>query len=214
MTDQKVIGEICDYAKVDGDDVVLEIGAGTGNLTSELVKRAKLVYGIERDQELTCILNNKLLKKKFNQKIKIIHGDALKVPFPRFNKAVSNIPYSISRKITLKLLKHKFDLSVLVYQKEFAEKLIAAPKTREYRAISVIVQCCAEVEILKELSPAVFSPRPRVKSAITRITPKSRITDEFIEFVYSLFSHRNKKIKGVGKRPFELNPGEFLKLYH
>ena len=150
MIKPEVIGELCDYAKIERDDIVLEIGAGTGNLTSELIKRANFVQAIEKDAKLIDILNNKFLKKnKYNNKINIIWGDALKVLFPRFNKVVSNIPYSISRKITLKLLKHKFDLSILVYQKEFAEKLMAVQKTKQYRAVSVIVQSCAEVEILK-----------------------------------------------------------------
>ncbi|ODS35621.1 hypothetical protein BEH94_03445 [Candidatus Altiarchaeales archaeon WOR_SM1_SCG] len=119
MTDKKILQRICNYANLNKDDTVLEIGAGTGNLTFEIAKFAA-VYAIEKDEKLVAGL-----EKIKNKNIRIIRGDALKLTFPNFNKIVSNIPYGISRKITLKLLEYKFNLGILTVQKEFAEKLTA-----------------------------------------------------------------------------------------
>jgi len=119
MTDKKILQRICNYAGLNKGDTVLEIGAGTGNLTFEIAKFAA-VYAIEKDEKLVAGL-----EKIKNKNIHIIRGDALKLTFPNFNKIVSNIPYGISRKITLKLLEYKFNLGILTVQKEFAEKLTA-----------------------------------------------------------------------------------------
>ena len=104
-------------AELKSEDVVLEIGAGIGNLTERLARKAKKVIAIELDPALVNILHD-----RFDNvgNIEIIAGDALKVDFPEFDKVVSNLPYSISSEITFKLLRHKFKLGILMYQYEFA----------------------------------------------------------------------------------------------
>lgn len=208
MVDLKTIKKICGYAGLQKDDVVLEIGAGTGNLTSELLKKCAVV-AVERDGNFACALRNKFASGNLT----VIEGDALKVNFPRFNKIVSNLPYSISRKITEKILKYEFDLAVLVYQKEYALKLTSKPGLENYKCISVIAQSCSEIEILDYLSPEVFQPEPEVMSAVVRMRRKFAAGDSYINFVKSLFNKRNRIIKGTGKRVFELTPDEILELY-
>jgi len=208
MVDKRTIKKICDYAELKKNDVVLEVGAGTGNLTEEILKKCSVI-AVERDRNFAEILRNKFA----SENLTVLEGDALKVNFPVFNKVVSNLPYSISRKITEKILEHGFDLGVLIYQKEYAEKLIAKPCQKNYRSISVIVQSCSEIEILGFLSPEVFMPKPEVTSAIVRIRPKFKINKEYINFVKHLFSSRNKIIKDVRRRVFELEPREILELY-
>jgi len=196
MIDEGYITEICRFAQLKDTDRVLEIGAGTGNLTTELVKMSGYVYAIEKDPAYCSIL-----KERFSHadNIKIISGDALKLDFPEIDKIVSNLPYEISRKITEKILGHRFDSAVLVYQKEFAEKLIAKPGEKNYRPISVLAQSATQIEVLDTIPPEAFSPRPKVHSAIVRLKQKKKLDKGYMDFVKKLFSQRNKLVGSLIK---------------
>ena len=124
----------CEQAEISKKDVILEIGAGIGNLTREIAKRAKKVYAAEKDRKLISVLKNEL--KEFDN-VEIIKEDILKINLPEFNKCVSNIPYSISSKIT-EILAKKNKFSVICYQKDFAERLVANPGERNYSRITVL----------------------------------------------------------------------------
>ena len=215
-----MLKKICGYAGIKESEIVLEIGAGTGNLTEFLIDKSKFVYAIEKDNVFCATL-----KKRFAGlgNIEVINADALKIDLPEFDKVVSNLPYDISRKVTEKLLKEKFRLGVLVYQKEFTEKLTATPKTKSYRFISALTQSCTDVEILDEIPPKAFNPQPKVYSAIARIKPRIRAEEGYINFLHILFNQRNKRIKNLIKvkglenlqerRVFELSPEELSELY-
>jgi len=211
MIDKNLIRKICDYADLKDDEIVLEIGAGTGNLTTELSKRCRKVIAIERDERLV----NFLIKRfKDDSKVNIIKGDAIKISFPEFDKIVANLPYSISRKITEKILTHKFNTAILVEQKEFAEKLITKPKTTNYRAISVIVQASSDVEILDYIGRNVFFPVPAIDSVIVKVVQKFPAEEKFIKFVKEMFNRRNKILRNFyGKRIYELTPDEIYELW-
>ncbi len=220
MIDRQTIERICNYANLTTHDTVLEIGAGTGNLTDKLLERSKFVYAIENDPELIKILKNRF---RNCESIKIIQENAIRAEFPKFNKVVSNLPYNISRRITEKILGYDFRLGILVYQKEFAEKLVALPGNGNYRFISALTQSIADIEILDTIPPSAFNPVPDVESAIVRIKPFTRVDENYSKFLHLLFDHRNKKIRNIvnaeiseiyrEKRPFELNPDELKELY-
>lgn len=215
-----MLKKICGYAGIKESEIVLEIGAGTGNLTEYLVDKSKFVYAVEKNRGFYSTL-----KKRFAGlgNIEIINADALKIDLPEFDKVVSNLPYDISRRVTERLLKEKFRLGVLVYQKEFTEKLTAKPKTKSYRFISALTQSCADVEVLDEIPPKAFNPKPRVYSRVVRIKPRIQAEEGYINFLHHLFNQRNKKIKNLikvkgledlqEKRVFELNPTELSKLH-
>ncbi|CEG11617.1 putative ribosomal RNA small subunit methyltransferase A [groundwater metagenome] len=216
MIDKNLIKKICDYADLKDNDVVLEIGAGTGNLTAEISKRCGKVIAIERDERLV----NFLVKRFKNTNVDIIKGDAVKISFAelKFNKIVSNLPYSISRRITEKILTYEFSIAIIVEQKEFAEKLIVKPKTANYRAVSVIVQASSEVEILESVGRNVFFPVPDVDSVIIKVVQKFPAEENFINFVKDMFNRRNKILKNCekkfyGKRIYELTPDEIFELW-
>ncbi len=212
MTDKKIISKICNYADLNKNDVVLEIGAGTGNLTFEIAKSTR-VYAIEKDKKLIP----KLQKiQKNNSNIHIIHGDALKYDFPKFNKVVANIPYAISRKLILKLLKYNFELGILTCQKEFAEKLTSDAGCSNYKFISAVCQSFWDMKIVVYVPASAFSPPPEVTSAIIEIKPLQgkQYDENYITFARELFNHRNKKLTGTEKRIYELTHGEILNLYN
>lgn len=144
LVDQRVLAGIVEFAELGPGDVVLEIGAGTGNLTRALSKHADKVIAIEKDPNLARQLNYTIN----TDNVEIIHADALKIEFPPFNKVVSNLPYQISSPITFKLFKYKFDFAILMYQHEFAKRIVAKPGTKDYSRLTVTTQYFAQTKLL------------------------------------------------------------------
>jgi 16S rRNA (adenine1518-N6/adenine1519-N6)-dimethyltransferase len=128
----------------------------------------------------------------------VIEGNALKVELPDYNKVVSNLPYQISSKITYRLLSKPFDLAILMYQREFAKRLIALPGTEGYGRLSMVTGHYASAEILESVSRTAFRPNPRVGSAIVRLRPRPDRLDvnheSLMRLATGLFNHRRKKV--------------------
>lgn len=198
IINNNVVERIIRYASVNPSDVILEIGAGLGTLTSKLAKHAKKVYAIEVDPRLCKVLNERFSKAK---NVEIICEDVLKMSFPSdFNKIVSNLPYSIATPVTFKILGTSFQLAVLMYQLDVAKRLTAQPGTKDYGRLTVAVYYKAEVQILEKISKTSFYPQPKVDSAIVFLKPKTkplRVVNEefFLHVVRDLFSYRNKMLK-------------------
>ena len=133
------------------NDTVLEIGPGIGTLTIKLAEEAKKVIAIEQDTAIFNILSERLENEGIDN-VELINGDAVKVDFPPFNKIVSNLPYQISSPITFKFLNHDFDLAVLMYQKEFAERMNGKVGTKEYSRLSAMLYFKAKVDFLTHVS--------------------------------------------------------------
>lgn len=193
LVDRRVLARIGDYASLAEEDRVLEIGPGTGNLTKVLSARAGTVFAIEVDPALASSLEGRF------QNVVVIIGDALKVPLPDYNKIISNLPYQISSKITFRLLERPFDLAVLMYQKEFAERMVASLGTKDYGRLTLNVSLRAEVEIVERVPRGAFRPMPQVESAIVRLRPREKRIDVdyrvFDDLTRGLFSMRRKKVK-------------------
>ncbi len=195
LIDKRVLGRIIEYGEINPSDTVLEIGAGHGNLTGELASRAGRVIAVEIDAGLASALF------KWDN-VEVIVGDALKIEFPIFNKVISNLPYSISSPVTFKLLSHKFDVAILMYQYEFAKRLVALPGNKDYSRLSIAVQYYAQVEILEKVPRSVFSRPPKVSSAIVRLIPrpppyKVKDVELFMKFITAAFSQRRKKLRNA-----------------
>jgi len=219
------------HANITKNDVVLEIGPGTGILTKLLAERAKKVIAIEIDGELID-----KLKKFILDNVELIHGDALKVDFetlPKFNKIVSNLPFQISSHITFKFLDYNFSLAVLIYQKEFADRMVAKPGSKDYSRLSVGIYYKTNCNIIDTISRTCFYPQPRVDSCMVKLSPRDSppfsVYDEsfFFDLTRELFNHRRKKIKNtlieiydiqledvpyLDRRVEELTPGQIGEL--
>lgn len=190
-----MLDRIIGYGEVNSSDTVLEIGAGYGNLTGKLAEKAGRVIAIEVDPELAASLYRW-------KNVDVMVGDALKVEFPTFNKVISNLPYSISSPVTFKLLQHKFDLGILMYQHEFAERMVALPGSKDFGRLSVSVQYLADVGILEVVPRTAFITPPEVNSAIVRMTPRPppyevKDCDFFKKFISAIFSQRRKKLRNA-----------------
>ncbi len=198
LIDLNILKKIVSFADIHKDEDVLEIGGGPGNLTELLAQKARHVYTIEMDPALVA-----LLEEKFRgSNITVIKGNALKVEFPGFDKVVANLPYSISSDVTFKLLKNDFKLGILMYQREFAQRMIARVGEPDYSRLSVDVQHFADVEILMKVPPQAFSPPPEVESAVVRVTPRPaaysvKDRELFMSLVTAAFTQRRKRLRNA-----------------
>ena len=201
LIDKNKRDQIISFGELTKEDVVLEIGAGIGTLTIELAKRAKKVIAIEQDSNICEILNQRLKNEKIDN-VELINEDALKIEFPKFNKIVSNLPYQISSPITFKFLDYDFDLAVLMYQKEFGERMNGEVGSKNYSRLSAMLYFKCDVDSLTDVSCESFIPKPKVDSIVIGLTPKeSELTTEefniYSKFTKALFQHRNKKIRNA-----------------
>lgn len=199
VVDEKLIGRMVAEAELSPDDTVLEIGAGAGFLTQELLKKCRVV-AVELDAKLCGVLREKFGEQK---NFTLVEGDFLGAELPKFSKIVALPPYTISSGLVRKLIGMDFELAVLVFQREFARRLVAEPGFMEYSAISVLANYFFEPEILVErIPPASFFPKPNSFSSLIKLKRKKRFgsaLDEelFIKFVRSVFRYRNKNLRNA-----------------
>ncbi len=200
MIDRTVLASIVAAADLAPGDVVFEIGAGHGNLTELLAKKTKLT-AIEKEADLFGVLSKKLSD---NPTVDLILGDALKVEFPIYNKIVSNVPYSISRKLIERIVTEGFETATLVIQKEFGQKLMANPGDPDYRMLSVLAQTTCVIEHITDIPPQAFKPQPRVESSLIRLIQSWKPPRDYVTFLNRLFSSKNKRIGKVIEAPAHL----------
>lgn len=194
LVDRRVAERQVSRARIRPGDVVLEIGPGLGVLTKALAVRAKRVVSIEADRRFVAHLREAVPDAE------VIHADALAIDWPSFDVMVSNLPYQISSPLTFKLLDRPFDRAVLMYQWEFAKRMVARPGTPDYSRLTVGVYRRATCEILERVPRNAFYPQPRVDSAIVRLEPRPApfpLEDAglFDALVNALFEHRRKTIE-------------------
>ena len=192
-----LVEKLVELAELKKDDCVLEIGPGTGFLTRALLKKCP-VFAFELDEKLASLLEQELPKKN----LKLFREDFLKAKLPKFTKVVSLPPYSQSAGIIYRLLEQDFELAVLVFQKEFVEKLTALPGFDEYSAITVLVQHFFESRFAGRVSSTSFYPKPKGESAIVVMKARKSakgVGDKalFTVFVKTVFRFRNKNLKNA-----------------
>ncbi len=186
-----ILEKEADLADVKEGDVVLEIGAGTGNLTRTLAERAKVI-AVEKDgrfiEELKEIDN-----------AEVVHADALEFlkKNHNFNKVVSNIPYYISQPILLALLKHRWEACVLLVQKEFAEKCLGNGK------LGLIVRECCDAKILGYVPENEFTPKG-IDSALLVLRQRNLMDGKFWSFLCRAFIIKNKNASKLEGCPLKL----------
>ena len=200
MIEPSIYYRLADYASLGRSDVVLDVGAGLGFLTRFLADRCKRVLAVESDSRLVKILRDQL---KDLSNVEVIEGNVLKVSTPHFDTVVSIPPYHISSPLLLWLFSKRFDRGVLIFQKEFANRLVASVGSENYGWLTVVTYYYAEVELLEDVPKWMFYPQPEVDSIIMRLKPKKplpfTLKNEvlFKRLVQTLFTQRNRKVRNA-----------------
>ncbi|PWN51138.1 rRNA adenine dimethylase [Violaceomyces palustris] len=192
---------IVDKANLKPTDMVLEVGPGTGNLTVRILEQAKKTTVVEMDPRMAAELSKRVQGKPEQRKLDIMIGDFCKTELPYFDVCISNTPYQISSPLVFKLLSHRplFRCAVLMFQREFALRLLARPGTALWCRLSANVQLYSKVDHIMKVSRNSFRPPPQVESSVVRITPLNPPPaipfEEFDGLTRIVFTRRNKVIR-------------------
>jgi 16S rRNA (adenine1518-N6/adenine1519-N6)-dimethyltransferase len=218
LIDLNLVQLIVDAAELTDDDVVLEVGTGTGSLTAMVAERAAAVVTCEIDAHLYELASEQLIdlpnvtmlrldalrnKNKFDDRVMDAIGEKLAATPGRRFKLVANLPYNIATPVISNLLlcPHVPHSMTVTVQKELADRITAPPSTKDYSALSVWIQSQCRAEIVREMPPSVFWPAPKVSSAIVRLIlePQRRAAigdlQYFHQITKALFLHRRKFLR-------------------
>tara|TARA_B100000767_G_scaffold34636_1_gene29434 strand:- start:844 stop:1632 length:789 start_codon:yes stop_codon:yes gene_type:complete len=221
LIDRKVLQAIVDTVDITKKEI-LEIGPGSGNLTTYILKKnPKKVYVIEKDENLSL-----LLEEKFNNEIIIINNDVLKISEDKISKekliVFGNLPYNISTEIFSKWVmgignNFWFENLILMFQKEVADRIIAKSNNSKYGRLSILSNWKLDVKKILDIKPDSFSPRPKIDSSLLLFTPKKSFFEiknaknlEMLTRVF--FSQRRKMLKKPFNQMFK-NPKEVSKKF-
>jgi len=209
LVDERVLDSIVRESGCGEGDTVVEIGAGLGTLTVKLALAAGRVIAVERDRDMAAILRAEL---RGNERVTVAEANALTFDYaavaassPAPPIVVGNLPYQIASPILFRLLEARAHLRrlVVMLQAEMAERIVAAPSTPEYGALTVMVRMVGEPRIAFRVPPHCFHPAPRVASAVLRIEPlpepRAPITDDgwFHDVVHAAFGQRRKTLRNA-----------------
>jgi len=213
MIDPSIFQRLADYASLNRDDVVLDIGAGLGFLTSFLADKCRNVVAVEPDDGIMQVLQERL---KGVANARLIRGSVLNTAIPSFSKVVSFPPYGISSHLLLWLFRRDFECAVLIFQKEFVGRMVTSVGSEDYGWLTVVTYHSVDVEVLEDVPRWMFYPQPEVDSVVVRLRPRKphpfTLNNEvsFTQFVQALFTRRNRKIRNA-ILSFTKNPEEMTK---
>tara|TARA_B100001540_G_scaffold21769_1_gene17928 strand:+ start:1791 stop:2585 length:795 start_codon:yes stop_codon:yes gene_type:complete len=203
LKDKNIIDIIVETGDINTDDIILEVGPGTGNLTEKIItKNPKKIFTVEKD----IFLANKL-NEKFKEKINLINDDILKVDEKKYSNdpmiVFGNLPYNISTQILIKWIRYN-DLSntfkkfILMFQKEVAERIIAKTNSKNYGRLAVLSSWKLKIEKIIDVSPKSFYPVPKVKSTVLLIEPKKEYFNlknpKNLEHITNIFFNQRRKM--------------------
>ena len=193
LVDRNILDVIGRLARLEPDDIVLEIGPGRGVLTRYLAERVRRVHAVEIDRALEVELGD------LPANVDLVFGDALQTQLPRdATKLVANLPYNVATPLVVESLDGLPNLGLwcVMVQREVADRFFAAPGTKEYGAVSVLVQLASERTGFHPVSRTVFRPQPNVDSALVAFR-RTELPTNFArvkEVVTGSFAHRRKTL--------------------
>tara|TARA_B100001173_G_scaffold308067_1_gene317655 strand:+ start:744 stop:1538 length:795 start_codon:yes stop_codon:yes gene_type:complete len=205
LTDKNIIKIIVNAGEIQKNDIVLEVGPGTGNLTEEILsKDPKKIFAVEKDKYLINKLN-----ERFNKKITLINEDILVVDEKKYSKhpmiVFGNLPYNISTQILIKWVRfnninNTFKKFILMFQKEVADRIIAKTNEKNYGRLAILSSWKLNIKKIIDISPNSFYPIPKVTSTVLLIEPKSKFfnlknTKNLEHITNVFFNQRRKMIK-------------------
>lgn len=227
LTDRNIQKKIILNCNLDKNDIVLEVGPGRGELTQLIAKSSARVYAVEIDSDLCKILEDKFFNFK---NVVIIRADILKLNIKKYFsffsgrlKVIGNIPYYISTPILEHLIRYsdKIDSIFITLQKEFAQRIVAKPGSKDYGSFSCFIQYYTEPKIIFDIKKTCFYPMPKVDSSflklvIKRKRPLTKSQEKrLFEIIRIAFNQRRKMLKNTLKEFFTLDKlNTFFKKYN
>jgi 16S rRNA (adenine1518-N6/adenine1519-N6)-dimethyltransferase len=214
LTDRRILARIVDALELVPGDTAVEIGPGRGSLTDLLAAAATRLVAIEYDRALAALLRERY---SASPHVTIVEADVLAVslgdvaggPF----KLVGNVPYNITTPILFHALaRPRAERAVFLVQREVADRIVAAPGSKEYGALSVNVQALARADVVSRVPAGAFHPPPKVDSAVVRIKPRADPVvsgdeeERFRRFVIEAFGMRRKQMRRVLRSIFGVSP--------
>ena len=215
LIDEKILKKIANITDIK-NKTILEVGPGTGNLSSFILKEnPKKFFVVEKDHRL---ISN--LQKKFKNQIEIINEDILNIDEKKFSQdkliVFGNLPYNISTEILCKWILNLndnnfwFENMILMFQKEVADRIVASVNTSNYGRLAVLAKWKLEIEKICDVRPSSFYPKPKIDSSVLFFKPRKRFfkinEPKNIELITRLFfNHRRKMIKKPFNRLFNAN---------
>ena len=211
LSDPSTAEAIISRAHLSSEDVVLEIGAGLGALTTVLARVVKKVFAVEKDRQLIELLKTELLANRISN-CEIIVKNILQMDLHAVANTIGkkitvigNLPYGISSQILIKLIQSRsaIERTVLMFQKELAQRITAQPGGRDYGRITAMIRYCADIRILANIKASVFYPPPKVDSTVIEARFKSTAMygphDEAMLFavIKAAFGNRRKTLKNA-----------------
>ena len=212
LIDTNILSNIVNYGDIKSNDTILEIGAGTGNLTKKILEKSpKNLILVEKDKELAETLN-----MKFGSRVKIINDDILNclnnLKFSKPIKVFGNLPYNISSQILVNFVKMEnlnknYKKFIFMFQKEMADRIIAKNNTKHYGRISILTSWRMNYEKIFDINPNSFYPKPKVWSSLVIFSPKDNYERlnkvKNLEHITNIFfNQRRKMIKKPMKQLF------------
>ena len=222
LNDDRILNDIVKCGNITNNDIILEIGPGTGNLTEKILKKnPKKLIVVEKDKELSANLLN-----KFGKKVNIINNDILKCynifKHNRPIKVFGNLPYNISTKILISFIKlpnieNNFSKFIFVFQKEVAERIIAKYNSTYFGRLSILTSWKMNCSKIFDISPRSFYPVPKVWSSLLVFNPKHKVEllmkPKNLEHITNIFfNQRRKMIRKPMKQLFSDYENVALKL--
>lgn len=203
LIDPRVADRQVARAELAPEDEVLEVGPGTGVLTRRIAPRVRRLVAVEKDAALVQRLRPEFAAAT---NVEIVEGDATEIDYAglgRFNKVVANLPYSVSTPITFQLLPLDWDVAVLMYQLEFAERLVAEVGRKDYGRLAAARAYFATAELVERVPRTAFQPPPEVASGIVRLqrhrNPPFPVAspERYLELLRIVFSTRRKTLRAT-----------------
>ena len=224
LTDVNFCRKIAAFAAIKPDDTVIEIGPGTGNLTEVLLQQARRVIGIEYDPEMIrCLQSRFSLEKPSSERLVIIQADILQLDWQRIlhllpsaspaaspipgailpATLVGNLPYNISTRILSSMTKpdFRFQSSVVMVQREVANRITATPNSKDYGYFSLLMQYHFAAQRGFDVPAGAFVPRPKIVSQVIKLEPHTmrsldtRLYDQFVNLIRMAFRQRRKTLR-------------------
>ena len=206
IANEHLIDRIIEHSGIRSSDTVLELGCGTGSVTTRLLPICRKVYVCESDRVLGHEVVSRVASEGYTN-MELLAGDAMGVSFPRFDVCISNLPYALSAPILFKLIQHRplWRSTMLILQREFTDALIADPGERNYSRLSMNASVFVRSERVSRINGSMFYPVPSVESALVKLVPRNPPPEfnflEFDKLSKVCFLEKKRMIRNIFDRP-------------